>query len=86
MISKDPADNADDADKDMSDLEFARLRLLPKPVFKRPPLLRSFQQYENATSSSRSSGAGDSQGGPPSIHLISVEALPLTFSRPPSRD
>ena len=79
--SKDPTDGTDDADEGMSDLELARLRSLPTPVFRMPPSWRDFQQREDTTSSSRSSGAGDSQGKTPSALLTSIEALPLTCSR-----
>lgn len=43
----------------------ARMRSLPKPVFKRPPSLQDLQQRENTTNSSRTSETGDSQGEPP---------------------
>ncbi|KAL9131303.1 MAG: hypothetical protein Q9217_000738 [Psora testacea] len=56
----DPIHKTDDADK------FARLRSLPKPVFRRPPTLLDLQQVEETTNSSRASGTGDSQDN----HLV----------------
>jgi len=44
-----------------------------------PPSWRDFQERENTTSSSPSSGASDSQGKTPSALLSSVEALPLIY-------
>lgn len=76
----------DTIDEKMSDLEFARLRSLSKPVFRRLPFWRDFQQRENTTGLSRSSGANDSQDEPSSASLTSVPTLPLTYFRWPSRD
>ncbi|KAL2046936.1 hypothetical protein N7G274_000954 [Stereocaulon virgatum] len=67
----------------MSDLEFARLRTLPEPVFRMPPFWRDFQQRENTASPSRSRETGGSQGEPFAI-LTSAQAFFLMYFREPS--
>ena len=74
-------DETDDADDDLSDLEFARIRSQPKPIFKRPSSLGNFQQREKTTSSSRSSEVGDSQGVPPQCIFDQHPGFLLTYFR-----
>ena len=80
QFSKDPVDATDNTDKEISDREFAQLRALPEPVFRKPPSWRDFQQRENAASPSRSSETGGSQGEPSAL-LTSFQALSLIYFR-----
>ncbi|KAF6238790.1 hypothetical protein HO173_003297 [Letharia columbiana] len=52
-------DKTDDINNNLSDLDFARIRSQPKPVFRRPPFSRKFPQYKKTTSLSRSSEFDD---------------------------
>lgn len=44
----------------ISDLDFVRLRLLPKPIFRMPRFWRDFQRRDNTTGPSRSIEVGGS--------------------------
>ena len=62
-------DETDDTDDNFNEVEFARIRSQPKPVFRRP---RNFQRREKTTSTSRPKAVGDSQGMPLSAFLTST--------------
>ena len=65
-------DKTDDIDDNSSDRNFTRIRLQPKPIFRRPRFSREIKQDKKTTSLNRSSGVDNSQGVSPSVFLIST--------------